>query len=166
MRYILELGPGHTFQAPHHGGRIIGMDLRQLGYTTVMADAGAEFPFRDQTFDHIFSSHLFEHLTFAQSEQCVKSSYRVLQPFGTLKFYLPDFGYWWLCYGQNGMTLAIRENIFGQQRHPWDNHLSGWDQANLRELLLSVGFAGVARLPGRSQDELCMTAVRPPEINA
>ena len=96
VRYILELGPGHVIQASSEqlDDRIVTIDRRQLGWTSVLADAGVEFPFKDQTFAHVFSSHLFEHLSFAQAEQCARSSYRVLKPFGTIRFYMPNLEYW------------------------------------------------------------------------
>ena len=140
--------------------QLITIDRRQLGWTSVLADAGMEFPFKDQIFAHVFSSHLFEHLSFAQAEQCARSSYRVLKPFGTIRLYMPNLEYWVRCYQGEGMTPRIAENIYGQQKHPWDYHLSGWDKKNLVELVESVGFSGVAIIPGRSSDELCVMAVR------
>ena len=38
----------------------IGLDLRKTGSVDVVADA-RKLPFREEAFDHVYSSHLIEH---------------------------------------------------------------------------------------------------------
>ena len=57
----------------------------------VYLDAGIRFPFRDDTFNYIYSEHIFEHLTFTESCNMLKECYRVLKPKGTMRLALPHF---------------------------------------------------------------------------
>lgn len=52
-------------------------------------NAAKTFPFSDQTFDYIYSEHIFEHLTFRDSCNMLKESYRVLKPGGVMRMALP-----------------------------------------------------------------------------
>ena len=45
-------------------------------------DVTRPFPFKDGTFEYVFSEHLIEHLTYPQGVSMLKESYRVLKPGG------------------------------------------------------------------------------------
>ena len=59
--------------------------------TVVYLDAGIKFPFKDNTFDYIYSEHIFEHLKFTDSCNMLKECHRVLKPGGVMRLALPHF---------------------------------------------------------------------------
>ena len=54
-------------------------------------DAGEPFPLPDNSFDYVFSEHLFEHLDHYQAVNMLKECRRVLKPSGVLRIATPDF---------------------------------------------------------------------------
>ena len=52
-------------------------------------DAGKPFTFEDETFDFVFSEHMFEHLTYKEGKNMLSECYRVLRPGGVLRLSLP-----------------------------------------------------------------------------
>lgn len=57
----------------------------------VYMDAGNPFPIPNNSFDYIFSEHLFEHLTYEQAENMLKESYRILKENGIIRIATPNF---------------------------------------------------------------------------
>ncbi len=53
-------------------------------------DAANPFPFRDATFDYIYSEHLIEHLTYKQGQLMLRECFRVLKPGGSIRTATPD----------------------------------------------------------------------------
>lgn len=47
-------------------------------------------PFPNESVDHIYSSHLFEHLTYKEGQALLKESLRVLKPGGTFSICVPN----------------------------------------------------------------------------
>lgn len=80
----LDIGGGD------HGGR--------NGWITVDTAAGCDLywdlreglPFAERTVDAIYSSHLFEHLTFADGQALLRECLRVLKPGGSFSIAVPD----------------------------------------------------------------------------
>ena len=56
----------------------------------VYMDAGEPFPILDNTFDYVYSEHLFEHLTYKQAKNMLKESYRVLKENGVIRIATPN----------------------------------------------------------------------------
>jgi predicted SAM-dependent methyltransferase len=52
-------------------------------------DAGKVFPLEDDSFDFVYSEHLFEHLTYSQQCNYLAESYRVLKPGGKIRIATP-----------------------------------------------------------------------------
>ncbi|MCK5069055.1 MAG: methyltransferase domain-containing protein [Desulfocapsa sp.] len=53
-------------------------------------NAAKPFPFKDETFDYIFSEHMIEHINREQGTDMLKECYRVLKPGGVLRVATPD----------------------------------------------------------------------------
>ena len=62
----------------------IGLDLRKTSSVNVVADARM-LPFRDEAFDHIYSSHLLEHFSHREVKNVLVEWVRVLKTGGTLE---------------------------------------------------------------------------------
>jgi predicted SAM-dependent methyltransferase len=56
----------------------------------VFLDAGAVFPFPDNTFKYIYGEQVIEHLTYEQAQVFVRESFRVLVPGGRIRLATPD----------------------------------------------------------------------------
>ncbi len=81
----LEIGPGND--------RIEGFETlnitpeRNVDY---IGDASKRLPFKDNTFDTIYSSHTLEHIPWYHTEQALKEWTRVIKPNGRLEVWVPD----------------------------------------------------------------------------
>lgn len=72
----------------------LNTDLNSLKKLNVAhLDAGKTFPFADNTFDFIFSEHIFEHLTFEQGLIMLSESYRTLKTGGFFRIAVPDLDF-------------------------------------------------------------------------
>lgn len=56
-------------------------------------DAGKPYPFQENSFNYIFSEHLFEHLTLQQGITMLRECYRVLKPGGRIRMAMPDLNF-------------------------------------------------------------------------
>jgi predicted SAM-dependent methyltransferase len=75
-----------------------GADKGRNGWTTLDITDGCDLywdlrkgiPFPDASVDAIYSSHLFEHLTYQQGQSVLTESMRVLKPGGTFSICVPN----------------------------------------------------------------------------
>ncbi len=56
-------------------------------------DAGKKFPLSNDTFEYIYSEHIFEHLNFKQGMNMLHECYRILKPGGHLRLATPDMDF-------------------------------------------------------------------------
>lgn len=79
------------------GGNIIqgwfNTDLEPQGNNVFYLDASKKFPIPDNTFDYIFSEHIFEHLTIEQQINMLTESYRILKIGGKTRIATPNFDF-------------------------------------------------------------------------
>lgn len=81
----MEIGPGNQ--------RLPGFEtLDIVGGPNVdyVWDAGKPLPFKDNTFDLIYASHVLEHIPWYKSEEVLKEWVRVLKHGGSLEIWVPD----------------------------------------------------------------------------
>lgn len=81
----LEIGPGPR--------RIPGFEtLNVVGGTNVdyIWNAARRLPFRSDTFEVIYASHILEHIPWYRTEQVLAEWVRVLVPGGRLEIWVPD----------------------------------------------------------------------------
>jgi predicted SAM-dependent methyltransferase len=66
-----------------------------LNYNDKVAflDAGANFPIESDTFDYIYSEHLFEHLKVEQQLNMLMESYRILKKGGVMRIATPSLDF-------------------------------------------------------------------------
>ena len=131
-------------------GRYIGVDVsgvaldtaRAAGLSVELIDDAASLPFPDDTFDVALCIEVLEHLL--EPEAAAAETLRVLRPGGRLIATVPNVAHW-----RRRADLAVlgRWNPLGDDqsaRRPWrDPHVRFFGRANLREMLLEVGFARV-----------------------
>ena len=56
-------------------------------------DASRPFPFPDNSFDYVFSEHMFEHLDLFGQQNMMRECHRVLRPSGVLRLAMPNFDF-------------------------------------------------------------------------
>jgi SAM-dependent methyltransferase len=83
---FLEIGPGVQRLADFETVNVLKNDV-----TDYIADLSLEkLPFKDRSFDLIYTSHFLEHIEWFKVEQCIKEMHRVLKDNGKLEIWLPD----------------------------------------------------------------------------
>lgn len=81
----LEIGPGNE--------RIKGFETLNIinsKSTDYILDASKSLPFKDNTFNLIYASHILEHIPWYQTQEILKEWMRVLKPGGSLEIWVPD----------------------------------------------------------------------------
>jgi Uncharacterized protein conserved in bacteria len=71
----------------------LNTDIEERDKKVYYLDAGAEYPFEDNSFDYIYSEHIFEHLDITQAETMLKECYRALKPGGKFRLTTPDLAF-------------------------------------------------------------------------
>ncbi len=163
---MLEIGPGAF--------RIDGFEtLNVKGYFGVdyVADAAKSLPFKDQTYDLVYASHILEHVPWYKLESALMEWFRVIKSGGKIEIWVPngllicqtlveaelngesniDKDGWYKfnekkdpCVWANGRIFSYG-NGTGQKNDPnW--HMSLLTPRYLKELLETVGFTEVGEL--------------------
>ncbi|MCK5337544.1 MAG: methyltransferase domain-containing protein [Bacteroidales bacterium] len=71
----------------------LNTDLLYKKNEIVYLDAGRKFPLSGESFDYIYSEHIFEHLNFKQGLNMLHECYRILKPGGHLRLATPDMNF-------------------------------------------------------------------------
>jgi SAM-dependent methyltransferase len=58
-----------------------------------LLDASKTFPVSSDTFDYVYSEHVFEHLNFEQQLNYLRESLRILKPGGKIRIATPNFDF-------------------------------------------------------------------------
>lgn len=124
----------------------------------VFLDARKKFPFKDNSFDYIFSEHMIEHLKLRDGIHLIKECFRVLKPGGKLRISTPSLGYLIELYNpekneiQKSEIMRIVDMVFSdikiyQDTFVINNFFRNWghkfiyDYKVLCELMKREGFA-------------------------
>lgn len=84
----LQIGCGHNvFEG------WLNTDLSYKKGKIGFLNAGKRFPFKNDTFDFIYSEHIFEHLNFKQEQTMLLECFRVLKPNGTIRLATPNMDF-------------------------------------------------------------------------
>ncbi len=108
--------------------------------------------FADDSVDLIYASHVLEQFGRYQIFDVVCEWYRVLRPGGALRLAGPDFAKAVRYYLSNGDIRDVMGLVVGGQATSDDVHRTLFDEANLGELLLDVGFDSVDRYDWRQTE--------------
>ncbi len=84
----LEIGPGHE--------RLPGFETLNVLRTPITDHVGRaqEPPFKDETFDEVYSSHCIEHVEWFEVEATITEWVRILKPGGLLEVHTLDATPW------------------------------------------------------------------------
>jgi len=126
-------------------------------------------PFADASVDFIYSSHTFEHFTYAQSLALAKECFRVLKSDGGLRIVVPDLEKLVRDYLADPAPLAshrfvdrlLLRHTWQDVLHPGAHHCQMFDSRSLVFMLREAGFEnarvtsfGDSRIPHLTKVEL------------
>jgi len=123
---------------------MIGLDLRRTVSVNVMADARM-LPFKDRSFNYVFSSHLIEHFSHRQVAKVLGEWVRVLKKSGTIEISCPDLRARAFLFFLNPTWRNVK-NVYGGQDYKGNYHKCGFSFGLLKHLLESCGVRNVKRV--------------------
>lgn len=122
----------------------IGVDFRKTSSVDVVADAHW-LPFINESFGHVYSSHLIEHFSHQDVKSVLTEWVRCLRKGGILEIRCPDLRVRALLFFLNPSWQNVR-NIYGAQNHACNYHKCGFSYGLLKDLLESCGIKEVKRV--------------------
>lgn len=162
----LEIGPGNT--------RIAGFETVNVVWGSnvdYIADASKKLPFKDNTFDIVYASHILEHIPWYQLEKTLTEWFRIVKPGGSIEIWIPDgllIAKTFVEYEETGVDNIINDGWykFNEEKDPciWANgrifsygdgtgiksnpnwHLSIFSPRYLEKILSKSGFVKIERL--------------------
>jgi ubiquinone/menaquinone biosynthesis C-methylase UbiE len=137
--YGLDVGCGGQKRAG-----AIGVDLRRVDGVEIVADARM-LPFRNESFDLVFSSHTIEHFSHREVRKVLAEWVRVLKKHGTIEIRCPDLRARAFLYSLNP-TWGSMKNIYGEQDYLGNYHKSGFSFGTLKQCLEDLGIIDIKRL--------------------
>ena len=128
----------------------------------VRIDVTTRFPFADDVFSHVFSSHMIEHLAHPQGAQMLIECHRILQPGGRFRVSTPDLSFLLALHGEGRSDLQreyiewatrthVKEAPYCDAAFVINNFVRDWghqfiyDEPTLRAALAGAGFARITR---------------------
>ena len=68
----------------------VNVDLAPHSSEVIRMDATKRFPYLNDTFSHVFSEHMIEHVDLDGARNMIRECYRVLRPGGRIRIVTPD----------------------------------------------------------------------------
>src|ERR1700731_410860 len=68
----------------------VNVDLCPHSSDVLRMDATKQFPYLNDTFSHVFSEHMIEHVELDGAHNMIRECYRVLRPGGRIRIVTPD----------------------------------------------------------------------------
>lgn len=135
----------------------VDIDINPHAPHVVKADACA-LPYRDNSADFVFHSHLIEHMTYDKGLALLRECYRVLKPGGRVRVSTPDLKFLarlimrprnfddYLAFQCKNKPHESQSRVcFTVNRFVRDwGHLYIWDYESLHRSMLSVGFRDIS----------------------
>ena len=129
----------------------------------VYLDATRRFPLPDESFQYVFSEHMFEHVSWEDGIALLRECYRVLALGGRVRTVTPDLGKFVrllsglgpeeeqyigakLRFHQWPVTPMPGIYILNREEHKFGHHFL-YDSATLRKSLELAGFQHIAEIP-------------------
>ena len=108
-------------------------------------DLFKRLPFPDDSFQYVFSSHVFEHLPRASLMRLLKELRRVLRPGGTMRVSVPDLTIMVKGYREEDGDAFVKAIFEIDQANAKNRHHWMYNECSMRATLSSTGFVGVTR---------------------
>jgi len=166
----LQIGAGPNFLEGW-----LNSDAYPSSCDVIYLNAAKPFPFKDGTFNYVFSEHLIEHLVYDKGLFMLRESYRVLKPGGRIRVATPDLERLMGLYGPEKNDLQQRykkwivdlcfpeKNMYTEcfaantlfRIFQVFHHKFVYDHGTLRGAMEEAGFIDIIDYkPGESDDEV------------
>jgi ubiquinone/menaquinone biosynthesis C-methylase UbiE len=122
----------------------LGLDFRMSASVDIVADASM-LPFRDESFEHVFSSHTLEHFSHNEVNRVVAEWVRILKKGGVIEIRCPDLRARALLFFLNPTWYNVI-NIYGEQNHDGNYHKCGFSYGILKKILKNNGIINIKRI--------------------
>jgi predicted SAM-dependent methyltransferase len=119
---VLEIGPGTVDGKSHHFPDADTVDPAVGGATACCRWGQEPFPFKENTYDLVFASHVLEHIPWYRTDAALREVHRVLKPGGHLQVFVPDFKWILECY--NNKKQGDNWDVYGTDKH-WMTWVNG-----------------------------------------
>jgi len=146
----------------------LNTDFNDQNGKVAFLDAGEEFPLPSESFDYVFSEHLFEHLDVDQQINMLKESLRILKPGGIARIAMPSLEFLFQLYSSSQKTenknyvewyvktspylSSVKEKVADESFHYCyiiNNFFKAWGHKmihnfdSLKALALQIGYSGI-----------------------
>lgn len=108
-------------------------------------DVTKRFPFKNDVFDYVFSSHMLEHLYAEDAIACVNEVYRVLRKGGVFRVSIPDLDRIVESYDPHIPNKFLEAIFESKQKLDKNKHHWHYNEASMTTLLTDAGFSEVYR---------------------
>jgi predicted SAM-dependent methyltransferase len=135
---MLDIGCGENKKGD------IGLDYRKTNSVDVVADARM-LPFKDESFDHVYSSDAIEHFGHCEVRSVVVEWVCVLKGGGIIEIRCPDLRARAFLFFLNPTWQNVK-NVYGGQDYVGNYHKCGFSFGLLKRLLESCGIRNVKRI--------------------
>ncbi len=126
------------FNKKMHG--FVNVDIRPECNPDRVDDAFKLETFENSSADLIYCCHCLEHLSFTEVKLALKRYYEVLRPRGIVRLAVPNVAAAVEHYIYHRNLKDLYSAFWGSQRHDYDFHRSGFDEATLTQYLEEAGF--------------------------
>lgn len=140
MKIICEIGCGDRKVFDDS----IAIDVRHTDKVDIIAD-GRHLPFKDNTVDYVYSSHVIEHFSHTEVDSVLREWARVLKNGGVFEIRCPDLRMRALLTFISPSRPNI-SNIYGEQNYEANYHKCGFSYGLLKELMLMSGLSRIRRI--------------------
>ena len=138
---VLNLGSGEDRREG-----VWNVDIRPIPGVDVVSDA-RHLPFADGVLDELTAQDLLEHFPRSESETLLDEWVRVLRPGGLLRVQTPDLRALAKAFLRGKLDVEDTvEWLYGRQDHPFNFHMTGFDEPRLRGLLEARGVRDIRRI--------------------
>jgi len=135
---MLDIGCGQNKKGD------IGLDVRKTNSVDIVADARM-LPFKDESFDHVYSSETIEHFSHLEVRSVVAEWVRILKKDGVIEIQCPDLRARAFLFFLSPTWQNVR-NVYGGQDYAGNYHQCGFSFSLLKGLLESCGIRNVKRI--------------------
>jgi len=136
---VIDIGCGETKKEG-----AIGVDLRKTKCVDIVANA-RWLPFRDQSIDHVYSSHVIEHFSHRETESVLTEWVRCLKKGGIFEIRCPDLRARAFLFFLSPSWQNVK-HIYGEQDYPGNSHKCGFSCGILKDLLKRQGIKNIKRI--------------------
>jgi SAM-dependent methyltransferase len=102
-------------------------------------------PFAANSFQFVFSSHVFEHLPRGALARLLNEIHRVLSPGGTMRLSVPDLTIMVNSYQEEDGDAFVRAMFEIDQANAKNRHHWMYNEYSMRVMLSEAGFANITR---------------------